>query len=119
MHVSCSWSAGDLSIRRADTVWARMKGWLGRRRLDSGEALWLTPCRAVHTLGMRMPIDVVFLDAWGAVVRIVPALVPGRAVCCLHAASVLELAAGTMRQPGARSRVERAMKTLIEGGRIR
>jgi len=103
----------DLSIRTADTFWARMRGWLGRRRLDEGEALWLLPCRAVHTLGMRMPIDVVFLDTRGVVVRVVSALPPGRAALCWRAASVLELAAGTMRQIGARNRVERAVAALM------
>jgi len=102
-----------LSIRRADTVWTRLKGCLGRSCLDEGEVLWLSPCRAVHTLGMRMPIDVVFLDRRGTVVRVVHGLLPGRVAVCWRATSVLELAAGTMHQPAARHRVERAIKAFI------
>jgi len=98
-----------LTIRRADTFRARAKGLLGSRYLDDGDALWLAPCRAVHTFGMRFAIDVVFLDARGKVLRVVPNLPPYRLACCLPAASVLELAAGTMRRPGACERIERAV----------
>jgi len=102
-----------LAIRRADTFRARAKGLLGVRHLDEGDALWLAPCRAVHTFGMRFAIDVVFLDARGKVLRIVPNLPPYRLAVCLRAASVLELAAGTMRRPGARASVERAVARVF------
>jgi len=101
--------AEPLTIRRADTFRARAKGLLGVPHLDDVQALWLAPCRAVHTFGMRFAIDVVFLDARGKVLRIVPNLPPYRLAVCLRAASVLELAAGTMRRPSARARIERAV----------
>jgi len=101
-----------LSIQRADTVWTRLKGWLGRREINATEALWLSPCRAVHTVGMHVPIDVVFLDARGAVIRVVPALRPRRIAVCWRAASVLELAAGATHQPDARARIECAMRAF-------
>jgi len=104
-----------LAIRRADTFRARAKGLLGASFLDDAQALWLAPCRAVHTFGMRFAIDVVFLDGRGKVLRIVPNLLPYRLAWCLRAASVLELAAGTMQRPGARARIERAVATLIPG----
>lgn len=45
----------------ADTVWRRFRGLLGRTELDG--ALLLKPCSSVHTLGMRMTIDVAHLTA--------------------------------------------------------
>ena len=48
----------------------RAQGLLGRR--DSGDvtgALVLRPCRQIHTLGMRFPIDVAFCDRHGVVLR--------------------------------------------------
>lgn len=49
-------------IRAADTWWRRLRGLLGTRSLESGEGLLISPCRAVHTYGMRYPVDVAFLD---------------------------------------------------------
>ena len=46
------------SCEIADSRTARRTGLLGRDHLEG--ALVLTPCRWVHTLGMRFPIDVVF-----------------------------------------------------------
>jgi uncharacterized membrane protein (UPF0127 family) len=44
---------------------ARARGLLGRDGVTG--ALVLRPCRQVHTLGMRFPIDVAFVDAAGSV----------------------------------------------------
>ena len=35
-------------VARADRWWQRLRGLLGRDRLDVGEGLLLVPCRAVH-----------------------------------------------------------------------
>ena len=48
------------SLERADTPRARARGLLGRDGLDG--ALLLTPANAVHTIGMRFPIDVAYCD---------------------------------------------------------
>jgi uncharacterized membrane protein (UPF0127 family) len=45
----------------ADSTWSRLVGLLNRSSLESGEGLWITPTAAIHTVGMRFPIDVVFL----------------------------------------------------------
>ena len=49
-------------VLQAETLSERMRGLLGRSTLPVGEALLLDPCRAIHTAGMRFPIDVLFLD---------------------------------------------------------
>ena len=55
----------------------------------------LSPCAAVHTAFMRFPIDVVFVDADGRAVRVVPQVKPWRMAASLRARSVIELPAGT------------------------
>lgn len=60
----------------------------------AGPGLLLPGCRAVHTIGMRFPLDVVFLDRAGAVLRVERRVPPGRFVADRRAAAVLELAAG-------------------------
>ena len=77
----------------AATWGRRCRGWLGRRPAR-GDALWLTPCAAVHTAGMRVPIDVVFCGSDGTVVAVARALRPWRAAGARGAAAACELPAG-------------------------
>ena len=74
----------------------RRKGLLGRNSLEPFSALVLAPCAAVHTMFMRFPIDVVFVDRSGRAVHIVPALAPWRAAMAVSAHAVIELPAGTL-----------------------
>ena len=39
-----------------------MKGLLGKTTLESGTGLLIVPSQAVHTIAMRFPIDVRFVD---------------------------------------------------------
>jgi uncharacterized membrane protein (UPF0127 family) len=57
------------SLEVADTFRARLLGLIGRGHLDG--ALLLSPARAVHTLGMRFPIDVAYCDTEMVVLRTV------------------------------------------------
>ena len=50
------------SVEVADRPATRSKGLLGRNGLASGEGLWIVPCEAIHTIGMRFPIDLVYVD---------------------------------------------------------
>ena len=72
----------------------RMRGLLWRPPLNAGDGMLLDRCNAIHTIGMRYPIDAVFIDAAGEVLRVVPALQPRRMAACRRARAVIELAAG-------------------------
>jgi uncharacterized membrane protein (UPF0127 family) len=87
-------SAVALEVDVAATRAARRRGLLGRESLGATEGLLLSPCKAVHTVGMRFPIDVIFIDRDGRAVRIVPALAPWRIAMSTRAKAVIELAAG-------------------------
>ena len=80
-------------VRVARTPWLRLRGWIGRRP-EPDEALWLEPCSAVHTFGMVVPIDVVFVDGQGRVLKVVSGLRPFRFAACPGAAAAVELPAG-------------------------
>jgi uncharacterized membrane protein (UPF0127 family) len=84
------------SVEVADRPVTRNKGLLGRDGLASGEGLWIVPCGAVHTFGMRFPIDLVYLDRRKRVRKVRSSVPPWRMSGCLFAHSVLELAAGTV-----------------------
>lgn len=66
------------TIRKAWSVLGRMKGLLGLKGLAKGDWLWLKPCGAIHTVGMRFTIDVVFLDRQLRVVKVVCGVKPWR-----------------------------------------
>ena len=84
-------------IRRADTFLTRLLGLLRRKRLAPEEALWLVPGKAVHTVGMKFPIDVIFIDRNKKVVGLVSGMPPNRASrVYLGAHSILELPLGTI-----------------------
>ena len=78
----------------ADGFFSRFRGLLGRRGLQSGEGLLLSPSSSVHTMFMRFPIDVVFLDRGLKVVGISADVRPWRLASRKGARHVLELAAG-------------------------
>jgi uncharacterized protein len=84
----------------ADNAPTRMRGLLGRRRLDSGEGLLLRPAPAVHTWFMRFPIDAVFLDGELTVLHVRERLRPWRMAGWRGARAVLELPAGTSERLG-------------------
>ena len=78
----------------AETALARLRGLLGRSGLSSGEGMLLRPASSIHTAFMRFPIDAVFLDREGNVLRVVERLRPWRMAGCLGAKAVIELPAG-------------------------
>jgi uncharacterized protein len=99
----------------AETHWSRLRGLLGASESDfrNGSGLWIRPCRGVHTLAMRFPIDVVYLDRDGTVVHVESSLQPWRfAPVRMQAASVLELPRNTVASTGTAlgDRIEIKMK---------
>ena len=84
-------------VTLADRWWQRLRGLQGRPALAPGEGLLLRPCRAVHMMGMRFPLDVVFLDREGRVMAQYRQLRPGaRTRWHRGAQDALELPAGTL-----------------------
>jgi len=82
----------------ADTVFKRMIGLLNRSRFEPGEGLLLDKCYGIHTIGMRFPIDVLFLDQDLRVIRAVKAIPPFRTCVVRKSVYVLELPAGSIER---------------------
>ena len=89
-----------LTLHRAERWLDRLRGLLGSPPPSPGHALLITPCASVHTAFMRYPIDVVFVDRQGRILKVVEALPPWRAAACWRARHTLELAAGEARRVG-------------------
>lgn len=89
--------ATELAV--AETHWSRLVGLLATSADDfrNGWGLWIRPCKGVHTLAMRFPIDVLYLDRAGTVVHVEHNLQPWRfSPIRRQAASVLELPSHTL-----------------------
>ncbi len=84
-------------VECARTFWPRLVGLIGRRSLPAGAGMFFDRCGAIHTFGLRFPIDVLFLDQHHRVLHVIHALPPCRVGGPVRgAASVLELPAGTL-----------------------
>lgn len=94
----------------ADHGTARRRGLLGRTGLDEGEGLWIKPCEAVHTFGMRFDIDLIFINRRHIVTKVRAGVPPWRISGSLRAVSVLEMSSGMIArsstQPGDQLRLE-------------
>jgi uncharacterized membrane protein (UPF0127 family) len=85
---------GGLRVALANSRQARMKGLGGLDDLPAGHALHIPRCPMVHTFTMRFPLDLVWLDRRGRVVRVDREVPRGRLRLCLRARSVVECRAG-------------------------
>ena len=88
----------------ADTSAKRRTGLLKHTELAPGSGLWISPCEAVHSFGMKFAIDLVYLDRKKKVRKVRRQMVPRRLSACFTAHSILELPVGaidaSLTQPG-------------------
>jgi len=92
-----SWLA--TKVRKADNFMTRLVGLLKRRNLGPEEALWLMPSKGIHTIGMKFPIDVLFLTRDNVVLQVITEMRPCRiSTVQLRGYSVLELPSGTIKK---------------------
>jgi uncharacterized protein len=105
---------GELVANRVTVATKKVEraiGLLNHSTLAPGEGLLITPCRGVHTCGMRFTIDIVALDEAGIVVDAVKELAPWRIRLPRRGAvSVLELPAGSL----ARTSTERGHRIELQ-----
>jgi uncharacterized membrane protein (UPF0127 family) len=86
-------------VRKADNFLTRLVGLLKRKTLGPEEALWLMPSKGIHTIGMKFPIDVVYLNRRNLVVRLISGMAPYRvSSVSLRTYSILELPNGTIKK---------------------
>jgi hypothetical protein len=81
---------------------SRRRGLLGRERLEQTAALMLVPCNAVHTWFMRFPIDLLFVDRAGRVLKACTDVRPWAIRACAAAKGVVELPSGVVVRSGTR-----------------
>ena len=87
--------------RIASSWWRRLRGLLGVRRYEHPAGLLIPQCSSVHSIGMSIAIDVLYLDDDFEVVKTVTVLKPWRISFGRRGAKqTLELPAGTIERVG-------------------
>jgi uncharacterized membrane protein (UPF0127 family) len=90
-------------VSAARSPWRRLVGWLYRSSIAADEGLLFGRCGAIHTLGMRTAIDIVFLDEHDRVEDVESNVEPGRArVARPGAHSILEMGPGFIEKHNVR-----------------
>ena len=87
-------AVNDVVLMRAETFWARLRGLLFSPALKLNEALLIAPCNSVHTFFMSYPIDVIFIDRNGLILKLVSDLSAWKMTSCFKAHGVIEMYAG-------------------------
>lgn len=99
--VSIETSAGMKVAERvhvAQTFFTRAIGLMGRKQLAEQEGMLFRPGGSIHTIGMRIAIDVAFLDQEYRVLKTSESLRPFRACVAPRGTKyTLELAPGRLR----------------------
>lgn len=93
--------ATELSI--ADTHWSRLRGLMATNpsTFRFGQGLWIVPSHGVHTIAMRYPIDVIYLNEAKTVVHLEENVKPWRiAPVRMDATTVIELPCHTVWNTG-------------------
>ncbi|MDA8245218.1 DUF192 domain-containing protein [Acidithiobacillus sp.] len=87
-------------VQMAGSFLDRLQGLLGKTGFSDQQGLLLTACGSVHTVGMRFPIDVIFLDAELRILTCHPEVSAWRMKSCRGAHMTLEVAAGGVARHG-------------------
>lgn len=79
----------------ADGFVSKLVGLLGRSSMDIEDGLWLPKCDSVHMIGMRVALDLVFVDGEGIVLKTVAEAERNKPYFgCRGAKAVIELCVG-------------------------
>ena len=82
--------------------WSRLIGLLGRSQAPRDGVLCLTECSSIHTCFMRFPIDVIFVDRRGIVLKTIDGLPTWRAAYCPGAFAAIEAYEGFIAERAVR-----------------
>jgi uncharacterized membrane protein (UPF0127 family) len=65
-------------VKQAHSPWLRALGFLSQTSVTAEEGIWFDDCSAIHTIGMRASLEVIFLDREHVVIGVMPCVPPNR-----------------------------------------
>jgi uncharacterized protein len=85
------------SVEKLDGFWAKGIGAIARKEIPEGKGLWLPDVASIHTMFVRFPLDILFLDANLTLLRACPNVRPwSPLIRCRHARHTIELRCGAL-----------------------
>ena len=90
----------NLTVQMADNYFTRLRGLIGKKNMDDTGGLLLKKCYAIHTIGMRYALDLVFMDKTGKVLKCAEGVKPFRTASARGAYYTLELNKGVIQKQG-------------------
>ena len=88
-------NGATVEIELAESFLSRLRGLMGRKKLEKGRGLLLAPCNSIHMLFMRFAIDVIYLDKEYCIKKISRNVFPWIGMSfCFGAWAALEMASG-------------------------
>ncbi len=91
------------AIEVASSSVQKVKGLLGRDCLADGQGLLFKHCASLHTFFMQFPIDIIFADKKGKVLKVAPDVRPFKLVAApLRSFYAIELPTGAIERSGTR-----------------
>jgi len=93
------------------SFWKRAKGLLGKSSMTNEEGVLFYHCSSIHMIGMKFPIDVVYLNNSLEIVKLVESIKPWQVSFCHSAVHTLELASGSI----SKSKLKLGEKLQIRG----
>lgn len=82
------------NVTIARSFFSRLIGLLSKNSLNSSEGMMFYRAPSIHTYGMKFPIDILFLDTTGKIIRIFHQVNPNRIIPYVRSWVTLELQAG-------------------------
>ena len=83
---------------RTTKSWEKIRGLLGRPRLNPSSAILFDGSDCIHTSFMQYSVDILYLDKDLKIVKTVNSMKPWRLSFCLDAFSILVLSGGAIRK---------------------
>jgi uncharacterized membrane protein (UPF0127 family) len=86
-------------LETANGILKRMKGLIGKEKIESNYGLWIKRCNSIHTFLMSFPIDVIFVDKNLKVKKCIEQIEPNKIIWPIcGASSVIELKSGFLKE---------------------
>jgi len=109
IHRSGSESLLLSMVRIPNSFYHKAKGLLGERETKHTNMLF-KKCNNIHMIGMKIPLDILFLSNEGVIVKSIPNLQPWRVAICFKATMTLELASGSIKKMGLKQNMKLEIK---------
>ncbi len=85
------------NLKMAEDLEDRIVGLMFKKQMAKGEGLLIKPCTSIHTCFMNFPIDVLFIDRDGKILKMIRSLRPWRITgIYFKAKAVIELPSNSL-----------------------